>query len=139
RGTSPGGPHTEALGVTFVTPAFGIEAKTRFESHGNGDCVYLTTIDANFGFRAMDVYVASEYPPGTCEHDAVLDHEKQHVTINLRNLKFTAPRVRAELERLLSLEEPVFAVDGNAATKQRLPALSRAMDGMLNEFSNGLA
>jgi hypothetical protein len=139
RGTMPAGPHVEALGVTFVEPAFGLSAQTQYEPRGRGYCVYLTRIDANFGFRSIDVYVASEYPPGTCEYNAILDHENQHVAINLRNLKYTAPRVRAELERLLSVEQPVYAADGQAATKQRLESLSRAMDSMLNDFGEALA
>jgi hypothetical protein len=139
HGMRPTGSHTEALGVTFVTPSFGIEAHTQFEPRGQGYCVYLTQIDANFGFRSMDVYVASEYPPGSCEYNAVLDHENQHVAINNRNLRVTAPRVRAELERLLSLEKPVYASDGRDVTKERLAALSRAMDDMLNQFGDRLA
>lgn len=138
RGTMAAGPHVEALGVTFVTPAFGLSAQTQFESRGEGYCVYLTRIDANFGFQSLDVYVASEYPPGSCEYNAILDHENQHVAINLRNLKYTAPRVRAELERLLSLEQPVYTADGKAATKQRLDALSQAMDSMLTDFGEVL-
>jgi hypothetical protein len=136
KGTPPaGGGHADALGVTYSTPEFDIEASTRIVG---GDrrpaCVYLTKVRVEFGFRDMDVYVASEYPSGTCEYKAILDHENQHVAINTQALRTHAPRLRLALERILGEEQPVRTNDPNRVTQQILDRISRRMDEYLRAF-----
>ena len=136
KGQTPrGGVHSEALGVTYTTPEFNIEASTRIIGRERGPmCVYLTKVKVEFGFRDMDVYVASEYPPGTCEYKAILDHENQHVAINTQAFRSHAPRLRLALERILGEERPVSTTDPNRVTQRVLDRISRRMDGYLKAF-----
>jgi hypothetical protein len=139
RGTAVAGPHTQALGVTIVTPSFGLEAHTQYLSQDGGYCVYLRGVDATFGFHDLDVYVASEYPPGSCEYRTILDHENQHVAINKNGLLRDAPLVRAALEQLVAEVRPVFSADPHAATQAITADLSRRMQASLDSFENDLA
>ncbi|TAK98794.1 MAG: hypothetical protein EPO08_18160 [Rhodospirillaceae bacterium] len=139
RGVAMAGPHTQALGVTFITPLFDLEGHTHFEARDGGFCLYFSEIDADFGYGDMDVYVASEYPPGSCEYRTVLDHENQHVAINTQVLREMAPQVRAELERLLTEEQPVFVLDSKSATREKLTDLSQRMKPILAAFQEVLA
>ena len=136
KGQAPsGGVHSEALGVTYTTPEFNIEANSRIVSRGRGPtCVYLTKVKVEFGFRDVDVYVASEYRPGTCEYKAILDHENQHVAINTQALRTHAPRMRLALERMLGEERPTVTNDPDRVTQQILNRLTRRMDEYLKAF-----
>jgi hypothetical protein len=139
KGQAPiGVVHAEALGVTFATPVFAMEAKTRVERTPDGTCVYLVSMRAIFGYRDLDVYVASEYPPGSCEYRAILDHENQHVAINRQGLHTHAPRVRLALEAALAEERPIQAQDADKATRQILDRVQRRADEALAAFHREL-
>ncbi len=47
----------------------------------------------------QQVRVAVEFPPGTCSHDAISDHETRHVQANLRQLDATRQWLQDELAR----------------------------------------
>ena len=60
-------------------------------------CFWLTRIDALLGDPTMNVYVAAEYAPDTCEYKTILDHENTHVRFNLETLRDWMPTVKAAL------------------------------------------
>jgi hypothetical protein len=84
----------------------------------------------------MDVYIASEFQPGTCEYKTVRDHENQHVSTNNATLKEFAPRFRAELEKILSAQQPIFAADVQAATDAALTSVQRRMGAYMDQFQH---
>ncbi len=133
------GPHESALGITYAETVYSAEANSRAEEVRGGYCVYLTEMDISFGWKRMSVYVASEFQPETCEYNAVLDHENQHVTINNTALKEYAPRFRAEVERVLQAQQPVFTSNPQAGVDAGLAAVERRMSAVLNEFQNTMA
>ncbi len=63
----------------------------------------------------QQVYVATEFPPGTCGHDEVLAHEQRHVAANLAQLEKTARFV----------EESLRAQEGGAPPWMGEPAALR--------------
>jgi hypothetical protein len=128
------GPHEQALGITYVEPSFVFEGETYAEKRDGGYCVYLNRIDMSLGWERMDVYVASEFQPNTCEYRAVLDHENQHVRINETALKEFAPRFRAQLEKVLSEQRPMFTASHAAATDAMLGAVKRRMSAYFDQF-----
>jgi hypothetical protein len=133
------GPHERALGITYALTSFSINGTTRLVPAKGGYCVYLDSVEATFGWKRMDVFVANEFKPGTCEYRAVLDHENQHVSVNNTSLREFAPRFRAQLERSLADQQPVFTTDGQAATDAILGGLQRRMSAQLNQFQNMMA
>jgi hypothetical protein len=134
------GPHERALGITYAETQYTADANSRAESaRGGGYCVYLTNVNIAFGFKRMSVYVASEFKPGTCEYRAILDHENQHVAVNTAVLREYAPRFRAEVERVLSQQQPVRTRDPQAGMDQALVAVGRRMSALLNEFQDTTA
>jgi hypothetical protein len=60
-------------------------------------CVWLKKVDASIGIPVMDVYVASEYEPGSCEYNVILNHENTHVRFNLETMNEWAPTIQAAL------------------------------------------
>lgn len=139
RGEPLGERHQKALGVTYVETVFSMQAATRIKPQGRGYCVYVDRIDVDFGWDRMEVYVAAEYKPGSCEHRMILDHENQHVAINQRSLRDTAPRVRAALEAILRDQGPLYVTDGTRGADQALTAIQGRMNGTLDSFQRTMS
>jgi len=133
------GAHQNALGITYAESTYGAEAQSMAMTARGGYCVYLTNVDVDFGWRRMQVYIASEFQPGSCEYNSVLDHENQHVSINNAVLKEFAPRFRAEVERILRTQQPVFSRNAEAGMDLALKAVNSGMSQMLSQFQNALA
>lgn len=139
RGQPLGERHEKALGVTYVETMLSMQAATRIKPQGRGFCVYLDRVEADFGWERMEVYVASEYKPGSCEYRMILDHENQHVGINQRALRETAPRVRAALEAILRDQGPLYVADANRGADQALTAIHGRMNAPLENFQRVMA
>ena len=134
RGRSISAAHERALGVTYSEVVFYLEGNTRIVPRSGGYCVYLETIGAEFGWKRMEVHIAREFPRGTCEYNAVLDHENQHVSIIRRALNDHAPRLRAELERELSRQQPLFTRNPQTAADAAVADLYGRMEGVVDRF-----
>jgi len=44
--------------------------------------LWVENLRIDFSYTTMAVYVSSQYPEGSCEYQAMLDHENQHVQIH---------------------------------------------------------
>ncbi len=139
RGEPLGERHQKALGVTYVETILSMQAATHIKPQGRGFCVYLDRVEADFGWDRMEVYVASEYKPGSCEYRMILDHENQHVGINRQALRDTAPRVRAALEAILRDQGPLYVTDANRGADQALTAIHGRMNAPLETFQRVMA
>ena len=49
-------------------------------------CVWADSVNIEFSYTKMDVYVSNQYPEGSCPFQVILAHENQHVSINQRVL-----------------------------------------------------
>jgi hypothetical protein len=139
RGQSISGAHERALGVTYSEVVFYLEGNTKIVPQGRGYCVYLETVGAEFGWKRMEIHIASEYRRGTCEYNAVLDHENQHVSIIRNALSEYAPRVRAELERELRRQPPMYTRNPQTAADRAVEALYGRMQGVVGRFQRSQA
>jgi len=64
---------------------------------GGNSCIWMDDIDLSFELP-VDVYIASEYVPGSCQYNAVLNHEKKHLQ-SFRNIqKAFAAAIEAEIK-----------------------------------------
>jgi hypothetical protein len=85
-------------------------------------CVWVTKVSASLGSPVMNVYVAQEYEPGTCEYNVIMNHENTHVRFNLETLRAWAPTISAALTE---------------AARRRFPAVFHSRPGA-NEVVNYL-
>ena len=138
RGEPVSGPHTKALGVTYVQTVLSMQGSARIVPAGRGFCAYLDQVTAEFGWDRMEVYVAAEYKPGGCEYRTVLDHENQHVAINQATLRENAPRVRAALETILRDQPPIFVTSPNGGADQALAAVHARMNAVLENYQKDM-
>ncbi|MBY0510079.1 MAG: hypothetical protein K2P94_07980 [Rhodospirillaceae bacterium] len=121
---------------TDAQTLFALQGATTVKPVRGGYCIYITRIEAEFGWKRMDVYVANDFKRDTCEYRAILDHENQHVGINNAALKEFAPRMRLALEKILADQQPVFSPDGQAGTDAALEAVQDRMVGYLDQFQS---
>jgi len=133
------GMHQRALGITSSEIALSMQAQTAAEPVSGGYCVYLRSVDVKFGFRAMDVFIASEYRPQSCEYRVILDHENQHVAINRNGLWEYAPRLRLALEKHLQTLKPRLTSDAQVSTDRKLEDLHDAVGPLLDQMERTLA
>lgn len=131
-GAPPSG--ARALGVTVTKTMFEVQGGSAAVRRGAGFCAYLTSVDVDFGWRRVEVYVPSEFPKGTCEYNTVIDHENQHVAINRALLREFAPRMRARIEAILARTPPVFVRRPEGSADAAVAGLHAQLSGMLKEF-----
>ena len=56
-------------------------------SRGDEQCVALSAIHAEVASREVSVLIDRKYRPGTCQYDAILAHEREHVGFNADALR----------------------------------------------------
>lgn len=44
-------------------------------------CYWYDTVDVNIHINPT-IYIASEFPQGSCMHNAIMEHEQKHVTVD---------------------------------------------------------
>ena len=114
------GHNTRALGL--MKPDFVIETRPRAQGLPVGDkfCFWITGFDVNLRYRRLDVFVAKEYPVGSCPYRVILAHEREHVRVARKNLEEYAPRIRRALTSLLipTGQDPAMVNSAGQARKE---------------------
>jgi hypothetical protein len=63
-------------------------------------CFWTSSADVELTYKALDVNIASEYEPGSCQYEAVLDHELEHVQVAQDIMHPFAQELRTALSSL---------------------------------------
>jgi hypothetical protein len=81
------GHNVRALGL--MKPDLVIETRPHAQGLPMGDrfCFWITGFDVSLRYRRVDVFIAREYPVGSCQYKAILEHEGEHVRISRQNLE----------------------------------------------------
>lgn len=122
------------VGLTTLKAMSSLHGASTLVKRGDGFCVYLTSVQVDFGWEDMQVYVPSDYQRGSCEYRAVLDHENEHVAIIRATLKEFAPRARARIESALAQTKPILVRGRNGSTEQALAPLQAQLSMLLKDF-----
>lgn len=98
---SPYGPRHHAKIGGLMSGEIRVESRVRFmqekyPARGAG-CVHIDSIDLIVHVNPT-IYVAREYARGTCQHDAILEHERQHVKTDVA----IARKYAATLKNMMS-------------------------------------
>lgn len=126
-----------ALGLTQSAPywAFETEVTTRAYHGSKTACIQPTRIIATLGFRALSVFVASEYPPGSCPFEAVREHEEAHVAIHRQALDAYAKRAQDVLGREAARIRPIATENPENAQQAILARLNAAMNKVFTDYN----
>jgi hypothetical protein len=126
------------LGVTVRNDELRLEVRSRSLGLPGGRlCLWVEEVTARIGDPELDVYVAANYPVGTCEYSVVLEHENQHVAINRSVVHAWGPRIGAQLRDVVYRSFPLI-VDSAEPAKQAITFLAASVkplvDAMIEEL-----
>jgi hypothetical protein len=115
------------------------EMKTDYQlefSHRPGTPVYrlwATSVTVVFDYIQMDIFVSSQYGEGSCEYNQILTHEKQHVSIDERELEKYKNRMTAALKRSRLIPSRSHPLVARSAAEGKA-MLSRRILGIVNPY-----
>ena len=104
-------------------------------------CAWLSELTTAFSVTLVDVFVPSEYRPGTCPYEQIKIHEEQHVQILRETHSEFLEGLKQMLERgsFHDSSSPITA-DSTAAAKAEISSeIERAINDFLKDFSDTLA
>lgn len=107
-------------GLTAAEQSFGVSSQYGAEEYHeiHRVCVWANSVDIEFSYTKMDVYVSSQYPEGSCPYRVILAHENQHVAINQR-----------VLDKYVNLMRRAIRRDRSIPTKDRPISVSSFKEG----------
>jgi len=70
-------------------------------------------VEVKLTYSPVKIYVASEFPPGTCAYDVILAHEQRHLQAYMDNLARVEKVVRDALSKRFG-DKPLYAASGTA-------------------------
>ena len=106
-----------------------------------GACAWLERVDVDLSPRSVEILIPSEYPEGSCEFEAILAHEKEHVRVHAERLAETAARVRAALTAAAWLPakgNPAAAADPEAAQAVLDAKVDKVVLPLIADYKEGL-
>ncbi len=123
--TSHGG---NILGLTVSRYSLQMETHQQYVQADNGmSCMWIRQVDATLSVPDMTIFVAANYRQGTCQYNAVLEHEYEHVRLTRGLLPGAAKRLEGELRRQLSRINPIVSRNPNSGARVAQDAVQRAM------------
>jgi len=99
--------------------------------------MWLNDLTVHFGFTEMVVYVSSEYSEGSCQYQAVLAHEKEHVEAHRKTWMDHQPLLQESLRKAVDIptsrSRGVYATEAEGRDKIE-KAISAATDPLFEAF-----
>jgi len=131
-------PGHQVLGLTRGNATVHADSKTPTlqDRTGRWECS-SPQITLSIGYSPMTVYVASEFPPGTCAHQAIHEHEMRHVQAYQAHLEKIEKELSETLNARFASGTPWRGKAGETAPRlQRefnerwLPAIQRQLNAV---------
>jgi hypothetical protein len=122
-------------GVTLAKVAYTLGGEFETVPADGGACVRLSSIRASFGYDRVDVYIGSDFKPGTCAFKAVYDHEYQHVIVNGHTMEEYAKRVKGALQSLADAERAIFVTGETVSADAALALYRERLEAALKDFN----
>lgn len=97
-------------------------------------CMWYNVIDVQILFDPT-VYVAREYPQGTCGHNAILEHEMKHVQVDRHMVNKYAAQIGQAIKKEIDTR-PLYGPVHQSQVKLLQQQMSNRMEQVLNSYSN---
>lgn len=95
-------------GFVTISPFGSFAPQIGYMFNGKYYCVFLESVDATIGFKDFDVVIDRKYPKGSCEYNAILEHEKHHIADSEKALDVVFPGVDAALRDAADNILPIY-------------------------------
>ncbi|MCA8933170.1 MAG: hypothetical protein KDA49_11920, partial [Rhodospirillaceae bacterium] len=129
------GHHAWPLGLITARRAYGYTFDLLMTEGPGRVCGVPRNVTIRLGYDQMLVHILARYRPGSCQYEAVLEHEQEHVRINYETLQRYLPAIEDAVRRAISNQFPVRGT--STADAQRIAgtilgtALEQAVQVML--------
>lgn len=103
--------------------------------------MWVENLRVEFTYDTLNVYVTSAYPEGSCEYQATLDHENQHVAVHRRMYEQYQKAFQAAVGKAqeIPLESHPLLVGSVADGKKKISEIiSAVMDPPFDQFKEAL-
>lgn len=118
---------------------FNMEMRFEMQMQGNAACVSLKAVDMKF-YAKPQIHIANNFSRSSCEYNAVMAHEKKHVTTLLKFHREYAPKIRGEVVKMLNVMDttigPMKKSDTEKAQdlmQQRLTSAIKAYNALITK------
>jgi hypothetical protein len=95
------GPSNRVLGITAANLRAASSTHYRYRPMPNeGICIWVDHIDVTLRYEALDIYIASDYAPESCQYKAILNHENKHAAVARAHIDDYVQVIRSVLTSL---------------------------------------
>lgn len=111
-------PGRQILGLTRGNASVSLGARTPLvvSADGRWECA-SPQVTLTYGFAPITLYVAREFPPGSCAHKEILDHEQRHVDTYQAHLVAIEKELTETLTRRFATTRPWRGPAGQVASQ----------------------
>lgn len=114
------------FGLTIGRYDLEVTVNTDSMRDGAGYCAQLRAAHVEIGLKQLDVIVDRRFASGSCERQAVLDHEGQHVEVFREAVRYYLPAIERALART-PLPLNIHVADRSAARAAYLAPITDAL------------
>ena len=128
-------PGTQVLGLTRgnSTVRFESSAPSRVDTSGRWECI-SPQITVTYGISPITVYVAREFPQGSCAYKEILEHEMRHVKTYQEHVKSIEKNLTETLNARFAGEKPWRAPVGEMRVRLQRELDERWLPFVQREF-----
>ncbi|MEG3620246.1 hypothetical protein V5T82_17410 [Magnetovibrio sp. PR-2] len=127
------------LGLTHSAQFSNLKFEFQVRTLGNRNCFNITSVNASFGHKTLEVFIPREYHPGTCQYNTVMRHEKEHVRVNREGVRKYAKLLHKELKKAVSRYNPRQTKNPKTAQEDARKTLGGAMRRVSKKFQRDIA
>lgn len=93
-----GGSHVGGLTNGTISSNMSTQLQTLTSPDGAA-CIWISEVVIRLIYDPI-VYVSREFPPGSCYHTAVLQHEQKHVAVDRALMSMFAPELQTAIQKI---------------------------------------
>ncbi len=137
---APHGPRQRVLGLAQAGLEFGWSVGFEWRQWGAGYCFWVRRTVLAIRQPSPDIYVAREYRRSSCAYQAILAHERQHMSNSRQQINRYLPQLRWVLTslRIPTGERPIFVTSAEAAKTAVRALMKELAEPLFREMSQAL-
>lgn len=131
---------TQPLGLTVTTFSYRVAPKVvGYPMKGGRYCALPTEINIKMGYPTFEVLIDRRYRHGTCQFNAILDHENEHVDLYLHTLDRMTPWLESQILGEIDRIKPLIVTSIDRAAQHFTQLLMRKIKAAAAKLSRAAA